>query len=371
MALGQSIRALAVGSAMIDTIAIIASELIEHLTLRNAETSFLLMEAGRKTEALDVSTHSGGGGLNVAVALARLGIETAALVKLGDDERADTICHQLAAEGVAMDWVVRDGRQPTGAAVHLSSHDRDAAIFTFRGANTLLVKEDLDERAFDVDLVYVSSLSEGSADCFPTVVDMARTKGAMVAANPGIRQLSTRAGAFLDCLNKIDLLTLNRVEADTLVPGLSSQPAVSAARIDPKPGRDAPALVVRGFASDGFMLPFAAFFDGILQLGPKYVVVTDGTAGAFVAMRDKVIHCPIVPTDVAGTAGAGDAFAATLAGYLALGCPLEESVHAAAINAGSVVTLIDAQGGLLNRVEIDTRAVAMSKDIDVTTWRLG
>ncbi len=366
----RHIKALVLGSAMIDTIAIIASELVEHLTMRNAETSFLLLEAGRKTEALDISTHCGGGGLNVAVAMARLGIDTAVLVKLGDDGRADTICRQLETEGVATDWIVRDSREPTGAAVHLSSHDRDAAIFTFRGANTLLVEDDMADQAFDVDLVYVSSLSEGSADCFPAIVDKAKARGAMVAANPGIRQLSTRAGAFLGCLEKIDLLALNRVEADALVPGLSSQPAVSAARLEPKLGREAPALLVRGFASEGFMLPFAAFFDGVMKLGPKYVVVTDGGAGAFVASRGQVVHCPVVPAEVAGTAGAGDAFASTLAAFLALDCPLDEAVRAAAINAASVVSRIDAEGGLLDGGTIERRMDAGESKLELKTWTL-
>ena len=364
------IKALVLGSAMIDTIAIIESERIEHLTLRNAEASFLLMEAGRKTEAVDISTHCGGGGLNVAVALARLGIETAALVKLGVDARADTICRHLEAEGVATEWVVRDERKPTGAAVHLSSHDRDAAIFTFRGANTLLVERDLKDAAFDVDLVYISSLSDESSDCFPLIIDKAKVRGAMVAANPGIRQLSARAGAFLDCLANIDLLTLNRVEADALVPGLASRAGGVVGGLEPSPGRDVPALVVRGFASDGFVLPFAAFFRAVLALGLRHVVVTDGAAGAFIGSQECILHCPVVPAAVAGTAGAGDAFAATLAALVTGRRPLDEAVRAAAINAASVVTRVDAEGGLLDCDEIKWRMDASGWNIELKSWTL-
>lgn len=365
----RPITALVIGSAMIDTIAIIESERIEHLTLRNAETSFLLLEAGRKIEALDISTHCGGGGLNVAVALARLGFKTSAAVKLGDDSRADTILEHLEAEGVATDWIMRDGRKPTGAAVHVSSHDRDAAIFTYRGANTLLEPDDVGEAAYDVDLVYVSSLSEGSADCFPPIIEKARTRGALVASNPGIRQLSGRTGAFLDCLDKIDILTLNRVEADTLVPGLASR-ATSGVVLDPPSDRHAPALVVRGFASEGFVLSFAAFFRAVMALGPRFVVVTDGGAGAYIGSGDMVLHCPVIAADVAGTAGAGDAFAATFAGTIALGAALEDAARAAAVNAASVVARIDAQGGLLGRDEIDRQVGALMPQPEIKTWKL-
>ena len=78
-------KALTVGSAMIDTIAIMASDSIERMSMRNAESSFLLLEEGRKTDALEVSTHCGGGAINTAVAMSRLGLDVATLVKVGRD----------------------------------------------------------------------------------------------------------------------------------------------------------------------------------------------------------------------------------------------------------------------------------------------
>jgi len=51
---------------MIDTIAIIESDRIERMSMLNAEASFLLIEEGRKTESIEVSTHCGGGAINTA-----------------------------------------------------------------------------------------------------------------------------------------------------------------------------------------------------------------------------------------------------------------------------------------------------------------
>ena len=48
-------KVLTIGSAMIDTIAIIGSARIERMTMLNADSSFLLLEEGRKTEAREVS----------------------------------------------------------------------------------------------------------------------------------------------------------------------------------------------------------------------------------------------------------------------------------------------------------------------------
>jgi ribokinase len=89
--------------------------------------------------------------------------------------------------------------------VLVSSHERNAAVFTFRGANTLLEPGDLRDEAFAVDLVYVSSLSNRSADCYPLIIEKAKASGALVAVNPGVRQLSARGGAFQDCLPQVDI----------------------------------------------------------------------------------------------------------------------------------------------------------------------
>src|SRR5690606_8548044 len=102
-------------------------------------------------------------------------------------------------------------------SVHVSSHDRNAAVFTFRGANTLLKPEDLADDAFAVDLVYIANLSDQAAHCFPTIVEKAQKSHALIAVNPGIRQLHVQAGAFQGTLPALDVLSLNRREADEVV----------------------------------------------------------------------------------------------------------------------------------------------------------
>ena len=214
-------KALTVGSAMIDTIAIIASDSIERMSMRNAESSFLLLEEGRKTDALDVSTHCGGGAINTAVAMSRLGLDVATLVKLGRDARAEVILARLMEEKVSTRWVLRDERAPTGASVLISSHDRNAGIFTFRGANTLLEPQDLRDEAFAVDLCFISNLSNKSAECFPPPGAKGQGTGSPGGGQPWrAPALRARRAAARTLLASIDILTINRAEADVLVPSL-------------------------------------------------------------------------------------------------------------------------------------------------------
>ncbi len=362
-------KALTIGGAMIDTIAIIESDRIERMSMLNAETSFLLLEEGRKTDSLEVSTHCGGGAINSAVAMARLGLHVATLIKLGRDDRAEVILARLNQEGISTRWVNRDGKAPTGASVLLSSHERNAAVFTFRGANTLLEAADLDEEAFAADLVYVSNLSNQSADCYPLIIDKAKSNGALVAVNPGVRHLSARASAFRESLPQVDILALNRPEADVMVASLVAEFGEGGQSLALKRGEHPPALVARGLVGGGFEMSLAAFFGALRKLGTKCVLLTDSRGGAFACVDGDILFCPALEAEVAGTAGAGDAFAATFAAFLALGRSGEEALRAATINAASVVGHVDTQTGLMQREALEARLLA-PEDPPIRKWTL-
>jgi ribokinase len=300
--------------------------------------------------------------------MARLGLDVGALVKLGKDARAETVLSHLMQEGVSTRWSVRDGRATTGASVLISSHDRNAAIFTFRGANTLLEGSDLRNEAFAADVVYVSSLSNESADAFPAIIERAKAQGALVATNPGVRQLSSRGNAFQETLMQIDILAVNRSEADVLVPGLVTRFGEGARRLAGTPDEQLPRLATRGFIGVGHEMGMLDFFAALRKLGPRYVVVTDGREGAFVGSQEAILYCPVLETKVAGTAGAGDAFNATFTACVAMGRSAEEALRAAAINSASVVNHVDTQTGLLSLQEIDKRLGETKEALKVRKW---
>lgn len=363
-------KVLTVGGATVDTIAIIDSHRIERMTMLNADSSFLLLEEGRKTEALEISTHAGGGGVNTAVAMARLGLDVAALVKLGRDERAETVLARLMQEGVSTRWVVRDGRAPTGASVLISSHDRNAAVFTFRGANTLLEPQDLRPEAFAVDLVYIASLSSESADRFPEIIAAASQSGAHIATNPGIRQLSARGGALIDCLSHVDVMSVNRIEAEALVPRLVARFGEGRQPLGSGRGEALPALAERGLAGGGFEIGLADFFKGLARLGCDRVLLTDGKAGAYAGADGEVLFCSAIETEVAGTAGAGDAFSSTFAALAVDGVSTDKALIAATVNAAAVVGHVDTQTGLLDRPRLEQRIAEVGDRLPVRRWAL-
>ncbi len=355
---------------MIDSIALIASDRIERMAMRNADTSYLLLEEGKKIEAEAISTHCGGGAVNAAIAYARLGFDAAALIKLGQDARADQILTRLAEEGVSTRFAVRDARAPTGASVLVSAHDRNAAVFAFRGANTLLEAADLKADAFGVDLIHVSGLSNKSAECFPLIVKKATAAKARLIVNPGIRQLSLQPAAFLLLLANIEVLSINRTEANALVAQIVAAAGEGGPKLEVKSGEPLPALALRGFAGGGFEITLAHFFGVLAGYGVKHVIVTDGADGAYAGSADGIAYCPALTGPIAGTAGAGDAFVATFAAFLTLGADVGKALQMAAVNAGSVTQCPDTQSGLLKRAPLEERHTTAAGRLLLRRWPL-
>ena len=345
-------KSLHVGSAMIDIICIVAAGNIERMTFSNEGKSFLMVETGRKVAAESITSHVGGGACNTAVSLARRGWQAAVLARTGDDLNASAVRQHLEANGVATGRMITAAGLATGTAVMVASHDRNASIFVHRGANETLAPCDLPAEVFaGLDLVYVAPLSSASADCFPDLVARARAGGAMVAANPGIRQLTSRRAPLLAALADVDLLSLNRVEAEALVPAFAAR----AEGVGPAPPEAAPALLERGLDFGGLKIGLLRFLAAVRAAGPRWVLLTDGTGGAWLASPEGVFWRPALPVAVRGTAGAGDAYTSTLAAALAEGVAPGEAMLQAAINAAAVVAELDTTSGLMTQEAMTAR----------------
>lgn len=359
-------KAITIGSAMVDIITIVADSDVERMTMHNATSSFLLLEQGRKIDAESISIHIGGGAINTAVCLSRLGCDAGCFVKIGKDINGQRIIDRLTEEKVSAEHVINSSEDSTGTAVMISSHDRNATIFTQRGVNRLLRCDEIQSEIFEgMDLVYVSSLSNESADCFPQIVKQADEAGAFVATNPGIRQLTSRTDAFFESLGHVHLLNLNRVEAAALIPGIFARLGdLNRVQIGNLTD-DSPELVRTGLSFGGFSISLATLFDAIITLGPKYFNLTNGSEGAYLSDGKKIVYASAPAIEPQGTAGAGDAFASTLSLLLADNEPFERALRAASVNASHVVKVIDTQSGLLNRKVLDAEIQNIGTDIAV------
>lgn len=355
-----------IGSAMIDIITIVANEDIERISMTNAHNSFLLLEQGRKVEALNISTHVGGGAINAAVALSRLGHDVNPIVKVGQDLEAKQVLQLLERENLSKDNILTTDAANTGCSVIIASHDRNASIFTARGANCLITEDDIHPGLFeDIGLLHIAPMSKQSADAFPRIAKLGKKAGAFVVANPGSRQITRRGVEFLNSASDIDLININRHEAETLLPALLQNTKKADMRTITPPLGISKGLLSRGLLMDQAHCPLSGFVSLIQSLGPRYILVSDGTGGAYLGAPEGIYHCPILKTEVKGTAGAGDSFTSTSGALLASGMSPSQVLPRAAINASSVVSFVDTQTGLLSAQELDKRYARYKDELKV------
>ena len=184
----------------------------------------------------------------------------------------------------------------------------------------------------------MASLSNESAERFPEIIQKASAAGALVTANPGPRQLAARGRAFEDCLGKIDILSINLSEAEVMLPSLIARFGEGGPKIE---GTSLPRLAERGLNGGGFRMTLRGFMAAVRSMGPRYMLLTDGTEGAYLGTQEELMFCPALNVQVAGTAGAGDAFTSTFASYIAFGSTPDQALQAATVNAASVVSYVD------------------------------
>jgi len=351
-------KVIAVGGATLDVITSINSQDIEQLTMHNATNSFLLLEQGKKIEASHIDSHVGGGATNAAVAMARLGAEVHALLRLGSDVEGDKILSRLADENVDTRYVGREADMATGKSIVICAHEQNAGVFVHRGANTQLRRDYIKPEMFEgAALVYVSTLSSASADAFPKIVELAKKAGAFVVCNPGIRQLRNRCAQVLEACKWIDMIAVNKDEAIALAKGLGHQ--VDKKHTVLENDNSLPKLLTKGFGERGFDVPVVDFFQAMHAQGPSHVVITNGADGGYMSTGGNILYRPALPCEVATTLGAGDAFNATLAYGLVSKKTVFGAMNMAVLNAAAVASVMDTQSGLMDKDTMQKRMIPM------------
>jgi sugar/nucleoside kinase (ribokinase family) len=266
----------------------------------------------------EVSLHGGGCALNTASALIRLGLEAAAIGKVGADPFGDFILQLLDERGVDRRGVLQDPGVSTSATVVLVDSSGERTFLHLPGANGHLRREELDE---DV-------LFSGRALHIAGALVMPELDGSPIAAvleEAKARGLTTSLDTVWDATGRWDRLLPSLPHVDLFVPSLAEGSAISG---QPEPESVAFWLRERGVGTVA------------LKLGADGSFVSSGEFEGFVAS-------PAVEA-IDGT-GSGDAFAAGLLYGKLAGWPLERSAalaNAAGALAATAVGAVEGVRGL-------------------------
>ena len=310
----------------------------------------------------DVSAHLtlGGSAGIFAVGATRLGLRTALVATVGDDDLGLATRAMLVDRGVDASLVAVDPSRPTGLSIHLQRGD-DRAILTERGAITEL---DLTTAVHAIDRgvrhVHLASvfLVPALVRDGGTLVEAARRAGATVSVDTNFDPSERFAAP--DWLRDADVLVPNETEALRLA-GREDGDVAAAAR--DLASRGALVAVKRGAAG-----ALAVRGDEVVEAPAPRVggrdAVGDGPGASARGARDAVGDVSgvdrfaadgVVPDAI----GAGDAFDAGLVRALLDGRPLPEALGLACA-CGSLS--LRAPGGIDGQATLD-EALQLSAEL--------
>jgi sugar/nucleoside kinase (ribokinase family) len=296
------------------------------------DRTFLLLEEGTKIEIARLHYAVGGGAANSAVSFKRQGFRVISFFKIGRDCQGEFILDKLEKEsGIDTSHHKISATKHTGSSYILPSASGNRTILAYRGANADLQENDIPLSTIEEQkYLYITSLSQNSAQLLPTIVARAKQAGCMVTINPGSSQLKADIESLIKALPQIDIFILNAEEARTLFAGLIHHKKI---------------------ASTPFTIE--NYLEAVLKLGPKTAIVTNGREGVYVHTDNFFYFCPSVTLPVQNTVGAGDAFGSTFFASIINGYPIEKGIIRGIINSASVIQHQDAQAGLLSQDELD------------------
>jgi 2-dehydro-3-deoxygluconokinase len=169
---------------------------------------------------------------NTAIGLARLGIQSRFISRVGDDPLGRRIRQTLEREGVDTRFLKTDQGAPTGVFFREPLSDGARRVYYYRGgsAASRLGPEDLPPEAFaGAKIVHLSgitpALSSSCAAAVDRAIEIAHQNGAMVSFDPNYRarlwDAATARATLTDVIRRVDVLLLSEEDASVLFPGAS------------------------------------------------------------------------------------------------------------------------------------------------------
>jgi ribokinase len=278
--------------------------------------------AGETLSGHSFATIPGGKGANQAVAVARLGIPTQMIGRVGADRFGQELLDSLKASGVGCDRIMIDQSTSSGVAMIAVDDQSENHIIIIPGANGQVGLSDIDRLELVLPKAKVLLLQlEIPLPMVIAAADAARRAGVTVILDPAPVPADLPAELYAI----VDLITPNQVEAAQLVgfPVKSHADMIQAGQV-------------------------------LQQRGTQTVLIKLGKRGMFCMNADENFVIPAFPVRAIDTVAAGDALNGGLAAGLAQGFSLRHAAFWGVATAALSVTKSGAQTSMPTRSELDT-----------------
>ncbi|PKH23639.1 2-dehydro-3-deoxygluconokinase [Enterobacterales bacterium CwR94] len=263
---------------------------LDVITSGEAMAMFVAQQTGDLAQAESFIKRAAGAELNVAIGLARLGLQVGWISRVGNDSFGRFIRHVLEQEGINAECVATDSRFATGFQLKSKETDgSDPRVEYFRkgSAASHLSPDDFCadyvSRARHLHLSGVAAgISDSSRALLHTLARQMKSAGKTLSFDPNLRPVLWSSEK--EMARQLNLLA---EYADWVLPGISE------------------GKILTGYAQP------EAIADFYLDRGVKAVIVKTGSEGAWYKTADgeKGQVAAIRVDNVVDTVGAGDGFA--------------------------------------------------------------
>lgn len=303
---------LCIGNAIVDVIADADDAFLSKQDLHKGSMRLIdEEEAVRLYDAMGPGREiSGGSAGNTAAGLAALGMRTAFVGQVADDQLGNIYRHDIESQGIAFLVPPRDDVGATARSLILVTPDAQRTMNTFLGAAQLLERASVDlDAVADSGIVYLEGYLWDPAsprEAMEAAIGAAHAAGRKVAFTLSDTFCVDRhRDGFWKLLRdrKVDILFANEAEAASMAMVNGLEEAVAA-----------------------------------LSAEVETLVVTRSEEGAIAVSGGERASVPAMPIErLVDTTGAGDLFASGFLAGQALGRSLEDSLRLGAIAAAEVI----------------------------------
>lgn len=292
------------GSALIDIYAHVTEAELADLLIMGGDNStkgtMLLIEEAQSRQLLERlkpdSQAAGGATANSIFGIARMGLKTGFIGKIGNDRFGQLFADDMEAQNIAFPTNIKHkqptgAKPPTGHVIVLITPDAERTMYTLIGASATLAPQDLDKGLLTSSAYFFSEAylfdSPSAKQALITAGDWVQAAGGQIAFSLADPLCVARHRAELIGMidNKIDILFANEAEARALLGGMSFADTIAA-----------------------------------LQAKGKKTVITRSEKGAVIIWQGEIINIQAEPVSkIIDLTGAGDQFAAGFLSGLILG----------------------------------------------------
>lgn len=257
---------------------------------------------------------------NAAVSAARLGLKSALVSNLGQDQNGRECTETLKKENVSAQFIIQ----------HDGAETNYHYVLWFESDRTILVKHHEYPRQFpdigNPKWIYLSSIGQNTEKYHEEIADyLEKNQDVKLCFQPGTFQIKMGIDQLKKIYKNSELVAVNKFEAKEILKTESEK--------------------------------IKELLDGFVRLGVKTVLITDGPKGAYYldSRSGELLFSPPFPDPKPpyDRTGAGDAYTSTFVAMLGAGKTPEEALRYAGVNSMSVVQYVGAQKGLLTQEQIE------------------